>query len=228
MCRRFHITDSEPLHELLRALDADLGPLPTRYNIAPTDQVVAVHNFENQRIISDMRWGLIPHWVKEIDSRYLLFNARAESLNDSRAYRGTLENKRALIPATSYLEWRRNENLVDMFDVRPANIPLAFAAVWDYWTDDVAHVFSCSILTTPSSDGYAALRSRMPVMLDQDGARAWLDHATSTADLRALCAPRLVDRLEVRPVDRKIGDGRKKEAPEISGAPFSVQDASLS
>ena len=43
------------MHLLLSELNVDLGLLPSRYNLAPTDQVPVMHQWEGQRLISDMR-----------------------------------------------------------------------------------------------------------------------------------------------------------------------------
>ena len=108
MCGRFNITDNPSTHALLKSLHIDLGPLPVRYNLAPTDQIPVIHHWEGQRLISDMRWWLVPHWTKSPSTKYAMFNARCESLETSRAYQGSFRHKRCIIPAHSFVEWQRH------------------------------------------------------------------------------------------------------------------------
>lgn len=54
--------------------------IESRYNIVPTDAILVIRGSDQGRVGSMMRWGLIPHWVKDTNQLPLLFNARAESL----------------------------------------------------------------------------------------------------------------------------------------------------
>src|ERR1700685_3245186 len=52
----------------------------------------------------------------------------------------------------------------------------AFAGLWDRWRDGSGGwVETCSILTTTPNPVTAAVHDRMPVILDQDSYRIWLD-----------------------------------------------------
>lgn len=108
MSSRYNIKDDTSIHLLLSKLKVDLGPVPTRYNLAPTDQVPVIHQWEGQRCISDMRWWLVPHWSDGPSTEYPMFNARSEALEDSRAYHGCFRHKRCIIPAHSFVEWQHN------------------------------------------------------------------------------------------------------------------------
>ena len=79
MCGRFSLTaDPRELAELFDL--AELGDFPPRYNIAPTQPIVTVgiDNSGSQQA-QLVRWGLIPHWVKDPDAFTLIINARSET-----------------------------------------------------------------------------------------------------------------------------------------------------
>jgi putative SOS response-associated peptidase YedK len=41
-----------------------------RFNIAPTQEVLAVVDDRHGRRIEPLRWGLVPHWAKELNTRF--------------------------------------------------------------------------------------------------------------------------------------------------------------
>ena len=83
MCGRFTLTDPDPARIRARfGLDesAKLEEEP-RYNIAPTDPVLAIRRDEHgEREPGRLRWGLIPGRWAERRSGPPLINARAETL----------------------------------------------------------------------------------------------------------------------------------------------------
>ena len=78
----------------------DLGP---RYNVAPTDEALVVVQREERRGLTAYRWGLIPHWAKDARSGSRMFNARAETLTTSPAFRDAFKRKRCLVPVDGVL-----------------------------------------------------------------------------------------------------------------------------
>ena len=104
MCGRFNITDSPAVHALLDDLGVDIGELPTRYNVAPTDPVMTLYASEQGVHARDMRWWLTPSWSDGPSQKYAMFNARAETLETSITYTSAFRGRRAVIPATSFIE----------------------------------------------------------------------------------------------------------------------------
>lgn len=213
MCGRYNITDDPDVHALLEHLDIDLGPLPVRYNLAPTDQVPVVHYWEGERMVSDMRWWLVPHWSSGPSTKYAMFNARSENLESSRAYQGCFRHKRAVVPASSFVEWQRVAGQKTPYLFSAPGQGLAFAGLWDYWSDGTEHILSCSIVTTEAAPQFAPFHSRMPVMLDHAGADAWLDERQPRKALYKLCEPVMPYALEAVRIDARYNNSRIKDAP---------------
>ena len=78
MCGRYAATlPPEMLAELFNILKSVDVP-PPRFNIKPTDPILAIRQKNGERDAKILRWGLIPSWVKDLKDFPLLINARAD------------------------------------------------------------------------------------------------------------------------------------------------------
>jgi putative SOS response-associated peptidase YedK len=74
--------------------------LPPRYNIAPTQDVLAIRlNEAGEREPVNLRWGLIPRWAKDEKIAYSTINARAETVASKPAFRDAFKRRRCLVAA---------------------------------------------------------------------------------------------------------------------------------
>lgn len=104
MCARFTLrAPNEALAELFDAL-APPEAYP-RYNIAPTQPVIALTSSRAGKEIKVLQWGLVPSWAKDASVGSKLINARAESLSERPAFRNAYRWRRCLIPADGFFEW---------------------------------------------------------------------------------------------------------------------------
>ena len=89
MCGRFSQTASpEILAEQFAVTDPPLFPL--RYNIAPSQPVVAIRiepDTTTRRLVQ-LRWGLIPSWATDPKIGNQCINAKAETVAEKPAFRG--------------------------------------------------------------------------------------------------------------------------------------------
>ena len=112
MCGRYTLTNPDPARIRARfGLDesAKLEEEP-RYNIAPTDPVLAVRRRDDGgREPGRLRWGLVPGRWAERRSGPPLINARAETLQRQPAFAESFRERRCLIPADGFYEWRDDE-----------------------------------------------------------------------------------------------------------------------
>lgn len=222
MCGRLNISNDEKMHHLLGSMGVDFGEFPVRYNIAPTDQVPVIHNWEGKRIISDMRWWLVPHWSGGPSTKFSMFNARSETLDKSRAYQGSFRHKRCVIPVSSYIEWQRFDDQKRPFSFSRADGALSLAGLWDYWSDGIEHILSCSVITTAASDDMRLYHKRMPVMLDDEGSECWLNEKQDAATLKALFNYGLPYTLGVSELDQRVNLSTNKAAPVVVGSPLFI------
>ena len=77
MCGRYTLTVQE--QELAEEFGISLGDCPysIRYNIAPTQNVPVIRVVDGQRQLRPLRWGLVPHWAKDLKMGARMINARS-------------------------------------------------------------------------------------------------------------------------------------------------------
>ena len=192
MCGRYTIAvDPQLLAERFDvALPEDFHP---RFNVAPTDSVLALTERSSGRELMVARWGLVPHWAKEAKSGARMINARAETLAERPAFRPLLAKGRCLILADGFYEWRLDPD----GRKRPVRYTLAhgepfgFAGLWTIWHDPESDepLRTCTIITTSANDLVAPVHDRMPVILPRDSEEAWLDRDLPVDAALSLLAP---------------------------------------
>jgi putative SOS response-associated peptidase YedK len=200
-----------------------------RFNIAPTEEVLAIvapHGEPEARLL---RWGLIPSWGGDPRRAHKMINARLETVASSPAYRRLIPRgaRRALQVADGYFEWlkpeRRGEPRQPFHFTVDGGVPFAFAAVWTPAKVEGEWVHSVALLTCDASPNRvaAAIHGRMPVILaDRDAQQAWLDHSVGAEEALALCGPLSAERLSAAPANPAVNkvDGAP-EGPELLRAP---------
>ena len=221
MCGRYNIIDDPLSQALLEILGIELQ-LTTRYNIAPTEQVPVICDIQGQRQCHDMRWWLTPSWSDGPSTRYAMFNARAESVAKSPAFRGPLRRQRAILPASSFIEWQKQGDAKQAYELQLEDRAIAFAGLWDLWQNDTQQLYSCSIITTDAVAGFSHIHQRMPLMLDHTDFETWLNPSTAPETIAALLTPNLPTGLLATPVDSSINNARKKIAPTPAGGTEEV------
>jgi putative SOS response-associated peptidase YedK len=191
------------------------------YNLAPTDDVLAIVAREGKPEARTVRWGLLPPSAKKIEGppRY---NAKTETLKKGTYYGVAADPPhRALIVATEFYEWVKPEQ---KRKVKPA--PFGF-------TVDGGRVFcfaglcainrrvqdapiaSVTILTCPPNELVRPIHNRMPAILtDHRQWATWLNPGVSARDALSMCTPLTPERMTARPVPLAFNDARNK-SPEL-------------
>lgn len=151
--------------------------LARRYNIAPTQPAPIVRCENAGRTLRLLRWGLIPHWAKDVKIGHRMINARAESVASKPAFREAFRLRRCLVPASGFFEWKRENGGKRPFYIhRTDGMPLAMAGLWERWRDPSGEeIESFTILTVPADSRISRLHDRMPCILPADAYDAWLD-----------------------------------------------------
>ena len=212
MCGRYTLTNPDPAR--LRARFDLLGSLeqvePPRFNIAPTDPVLAVRRRDGARDLGRLRWGLVPGGWAEGKGARPLINARAESLATQPAFAESFRERRCLIPADGFYEWLSDERgKRPVWLSRPDHELFAFAGLWAELArgDEVLH--SCAIVTCAPNRTLRPIHDRMPVVLDPDFEGAWLDPERSPQELMGILVPAPDEALVGREVSDLVNDVRE-------------------
>lgn len=218
MCGRF--TQQRPTAELAALFNAE--PLVDdpggHFNLAPTQEAAVVVEHDQRRAITAYRWGLIPSWARDPKIASRLFNARAETVATSGAFRDSFRKRRCLVPADGFYEWRREGSSRQPFLIhRTDGAPLALAGLWSAWRDPVTEQVrrTFTILTTTPNELVATLHDRMPVILDPQDWDLWLDPALAdVGELHGLLRPAPPGPLELYPV-RPLVNSVRNDGPEL-------------
>ena len=180
MCGRYSLlASSEEIELLLEVLE--LGSFPPRYNIAPTQPILTVSaDASGKRQAQLVRWGLIPHWVKDPDQFTLIINARSETAATKASFKTAMRHRRVLIPATGFYEWHRPEDKKlpkQAYWIRPAHGgTICFAGLMETWMGkDGTEIDTGCILTTQSNNQIGNIHHRMPVVIEPGDFDRWLD-----------------------------------------------------
>ena len=224
MCGRF-VSDLAPA--AIAALFEVAPPLPNAaqsWNMAPTMQapVVRHHPPSGERRLDLLRWGLLPHFIKDPKAARRPINARAETVRSLGLFRSAFAQRRCLVPATAFYEWRAEADGKQPFAVaRVDGAQMALAGLWESWTSPEGEVLrSFTIVTTTANAEMSALHERMPVILERDAWAPWLDGAPDAA--AALMRPAPGGTLRLWPVSRRVNSVRN-DGPELL-SPFALPE----
>lgn len=172
-------------------------------SLAPV--VFAAHG---ERIVEDMRWGLIPAWSESDLLDYSTYNARSERISQTPTYRGAWrKGQRCLIPAQGFYERKY------FFFLRDAGL-MMIAGLWDEWKNPIGGALrSYTMLTTRPNELVARAHDRMPVIIARADWATWLgEEAATEAQLLALLKPCPADLMDVSPPpDRSPPDRAAEE-----------------
>lgn len=189
MCGRFTqaYTWSE-VHAFLDVLGTPRNLRP-RYNIAPTTEVDVLVDRGQGRELVTMRWGLIPFWWKKtLKELPATFNARAETVADKPMYRDSYKRRRCIIPASGFFEWTggKADRQPHFFSAADGAPILAFAGLWDRWTDSTTGEdrLTCTMIVSGASAWMEPYHDRMPVMLAEADFDRWLSGEAGPEILR--------------------------------------------
>jgi putative SOS response-associated peptidase YedK len=177
-------------------------PFDMRWNVTPQSAVPVVYETRAaaggstaERVADLMRWGLVPHWARDVSIGAKLNNARSERLADKPAFRQALRRRRCILPASGFYEWQPGAG------ARPAKQPwyisptaqpfFAMAGLFEAWRAPAAAavggaegteksapagewLLTCCVITRAANALMAPIHDRMPVMLAPEHWAAWL------------------------------------------------------
>ena len=216
MCGRFTLTqDQDAFDERFSFTGPDLGWVPS-YNIAPTQQVVAITSEGAQNRAQLMRWGLVPFWAKDPTIGNRMINARAETLGEKPSFRDAFKKRRCLVVGDGFYEWRRDGGRKRPMRITVARRePFAFAGLWESWGKGSGErLVTCTIITTSANDFMEPIYDRMPVILPREAEEAWLDpDSEDVGALSELLLPYPSDQMNAHEVSTLVNSPRNN-SPE--------------
>jgi len=175
------------------------------YNCAPS-QTLAVITNEKPEQLSFFRWGLVPFWAKDLKTGYKLINARAESVTEKSSFRGAFKNRRCLVPANGFFEWKRlgKVKIPHRIFLKEENI-FSMAGLWELWNSPEGDAtYSFTIITTRPNSLMGEIHDRMPVILKKEDETRWLDTDTTQDSLLEMMKPFEANKMAAYPVSDSV------------------------
>lgn len=215
MCGRLSITEpTEAMVQLFQASPSNSLPVGPNYNVCPTQEIAVVTSDTGLRHLRPMRWGFIPAWYKTPTDGPLLINARSETIAEKPAFREACRQRRCLIAASGFYEWKREKGATPLpwYVTRTDNTPIVFAGIWQDWGQGGERVSTCAVVTCDANADMAPIHDRLPVVLEPKDWPKWLGEEGKGAAL--LMKPTEVGRLRFTRVGTAINSNRA-QGPEL-------------
>jgi len=220
VCGRFTLAKS--VSEVEQCLFEDFGvdehvhiPLP-RYNIAPRQNLLALI-YDGEKIKTTiLTWGFIPSFGKSHEHKLELINARMESLENKWFLKEAVKQRRCLIVADGFFEWEITDQGKLPYRIHVNNEKIFyFAGIFSQYSLNQGGYYTTAIITKESCEMMQNLHQRMPIMLDKENAKKYLEEGM--LNIETFLGD---DELFMYPVSKKVNkidvdniDCIKKEEP---------------
>lgn len=187
-----------------------LAPVTTRYNLAPTQQVLTLRwRSDGHPALGLRSWGLVPSWADDPSDAARRINARSETAATKPAFRDAMRRRRCLVPADGFYEWAGPRGKRIPRHIRlPDGGLFAMAGLYESWEGPGGRVHrSCTILTTRANASVSEIHDRMPVIVDPGSYPTWLsrDNRDGAAALDAI-ACETAEQLELHVASGRVND----------------------
>lgn len=179
MCGRYYIeTDTEELRQIIAEVERKQGNSEAHAamkvgEVFPTN-IVPVIGGEGAML---MKWGYSGYKNRVI-------NARSETAAEKPMFRKSLLERRCLIPASGYYEWRRTQSggkSKVKYALYRTGQSIYMAGLWRMEQGEELPVFV--ILTREAGPGIADIHDRMPVILPDEIHQDWLSATKDPGNL---------------------------------------------
>ncbi len=215
MCGRF--IGYRQLDELQQFFPIDRAncDVTANFNVAPTQEILAIYNHEGENWLDKFHWGLVPFWAKDPSIGNRMINARAETIAEKPSFKNAFKKRRCLIIADGFYEWKGARGQKQpMLITLPDKKPFAFAGLWEIWykNKQAPAYRSCTIITTEASASIREIHHRMPVILKPDVYKDWLNpQYQKTEDLKHIIAVEHLTELTSYPVSKQVNSARNND-----------------
>jgi putative SOS response-associated peptidase YedK len=158
-----------------------------RYNIAPSQGILALASGSDGTELRTFRWGLVPSWADDPGIGSRMINARGETVAEKPAFRSAFGRRRCLVLVDGFYEWQRSGAVKrpHLLHLRSGG-PFTLAGLWEVWSRGGRTIESCTIITTAANPLVAPVHDRMPVILGPAERDRWMAPTASREELKDL------------------------------------------
>ena len=165
MCGVFYIDDDtmREIEKIARKIDQKKA---TAGDVHPSQPALALRVNHGEIISEVLKWGYEAYGKKT-----LTFNARSETVQERPMFRHDFEERRCLIPADKFYEWKQTDaKRKEKYEFFAPDKILYLAGI--YHKDPVGDRFT--ILTRAAEGCMIGIHHRMPLILHKDDMEKWL------------------------------------------------------
>ena len=174
MCCRYYYSD-KTAYEVEDDLHLFRGALATcAGDITPgmvTTGLVRNKGARADIALSELFWGITSQDKK------LIINARAESATEKTMFSESIKNRRCILPAAGFYEWDAGKT--KFIFKRTDEKPIYLAGFYDLSENRDSFV----ILTTAANASMKPVHDRMPVMIDKENVRDYLNNTLAAMEM---------------------------------------------
>ncbi len=183
MCGRYYLDDeikderlAEQMKQAIQISTKICANMKTSGEIRPTDiaPVIAPSRISRRIGAFPMQWGF-NHPTRGM----LVFNTRMETATEKDLFVSSVDDRRCLIPASCYYEWKKiDRNKKERYSFYAEDREPLYLAGLYIRTSDEHRMPSFSILTQDAEKSIKDIHPRMPVIVPYSRAEEWLSPDT--------------------------------------------------
>ena len=193
MCGRFVQKGTpEELDEIVDQSEIGDELLLNSYNVAPSQNVPVI---ANSKLVL-MKWGLVPHWAKDLEKITPQINARSETAATKPFFRDAFKKTRCVVPARGFYEWKKMEDKKQPFYIKLRNDSMFFFA--GLYSENPLSGNTFTLLTCSPNELVADVHNRMPVIFEKERALHWMRSMNTPLE------PFDSERMELYPVSKFV------------------------
>lgn len=195
-----------------------------RYNAAPTQALPIITSATPDKV-QMFHWGLTPEWAKNRSISQKLINARAETLHEKASFKNALMQRRCLVPADGFYEWKKvgkKQKTPYRMSLATAE-PFTFAGLYEAYEDDGKTITTFTIITTAPNDLVRDIHDRMPAILLPEHEKLWLQHDTPLEEIQNILQPLSAQKMTRHTVSIRVNKTENDSPDLIVAAPASDQ-----
>lgn len=176
------------------------------YNASPT-QLLPVITSASPEGVSLFYWGTAPDWAKNKTVSEKLINLRAEHFAEKPTLKKSIRTQRCIIPADGFYGWKKvgkKTSIPFRFVIKSKGI-FSFPALWEEFEDTDGHqIQTFAIITVPADNVVNAVQERMPVILNRQTEKVWLEKESTEEKLMAILSTTERTEINYYPVSPRI------------------------
>jgi len=146
-----------------------------KFNVAPGEDLISLVSDGEKFRVGLLKWGFVPEFKKKLNKP--IINARSETVDKLYSFKKSFYERRCVILADGFFEWERSTGTKTPYRFVLKNKRIfAFAGLWTVSIDELNQkVYTTTIITTKANSLMKDIHDRMPVILNEDQVKIWLD-----------------------------------------------------